>query len=183
MPAYFMLSCYGKLPGTRAQVAIITHVEPSWIAGTRLSDVPEPVECEVVVGGEMVSMFRGGGLLMTERLVKELRQAGVDNLDVYEAVIRDPETGQTWTDYRAVNVVGVVSCADMARSGTSAAPGELIDVAFEGLVIDEKRARGALMFRLAEAVGGIVVHERVKDHLVKAGFSDLAFHDPGAWIG
>jgi hypothetical protein len=183
MPTYYMLSCYGTLPGTRAQVAVLGRVEPGWNFGARLTEVSEPVEAEMVKPGEMVSMFHGAGLLMTDPLVDALKEAGVDNLDTYQAVIRDPKSNRTWTNYKAVNIIGVVSCADMAKSNTTAPADELIDVPFEGLAIDDMRAGGALMFRLAEAVGGIVVHEKVRAHLQQAGFNDLRFHDPAVWVG
>jgi hypothetical protein len=184
MPAYYMLECYGKTPGTRAQVSIESDVKGGWKRGKRITaTVPDPVECEVVTKGEMVSMFKGAGLLMIDTLVEALRAAGVDNLDVYTAIIRHPNTGETWTNYKAVNIIGIVSCADMAQSNTPAATGELIDVPFDGLVIDEQRTGGALMFRLAEAIGGIVIHEKVKQRLEDTGFDDLSFEDPKDWIG
>ena len=51
------------------------------------------------------------------------------------------------------------------------------------LVIDESRTHGELMFRLAESVTGVVVHEKVKSHLEEAGFDDLTSVDPAEWIG
>jgi hypothetical protein len=179
-----MLECYGAVPGTRAQVAVVSDVQGGWKLGRRFTTpVPNPVECEVVSSGVMVNLFQGAGLLMSERLVKALQEAGVDNLDVYPAVIRNTRTGETRNDYRAVNIIGMVSCANMAESNTPAAAGDLIDVPFDGLVIDEDRTGGALMFRLAEAIAGIVVHEKVKKHLEAAGFDDLSFEDPKEWIG
>jgi hypothetical protein len=35
------------------------------------------------------------------------------------------------------------------------------------------------MFRLAEAVGTVLVHQRVRDRLLGLGFDDLEFDSPG----
>jgi hypothetical protein len=184
MASYYMLKCYGEVPGASADVTIETDIDAGWFTGSRLTEpVPDPVECEVIEDGEMVSMFDGGGLLMTDRLVQAFRDAGVDNLDDYNAIVRNPESGQTWTNYRAVNIVGVISAVDLAKSHPLERAGDLIDVPFEGVSIDEQKAGGMLMFRLAESVAGIVVHERVKAHLERAGFRDLHFLDPSIWLG
>jgi hypothetical protein len=188
MASYYMLACYGTPPGNRAQVAVVPVRRQEWDAGRRFAKpVTEPVRATVINRGPMVSMFHGGGLLMTDKLVQALREAGVDNLDTYAAEIVNPRTKETWTNYLAVNIVGAVSAADMAKSATGPmmeddlSPG-LIDVPFEGVVIDEKRAGGMLMFRLAEAINSIVVHDNVKRQLEASGFEDLTFVEPEEWV-
>lgn len=186
MAKYYMLECYGKGPGRRAQVEVITDIDGGWKRGRRFPAPPaEPVEFEVFVPGDMVSMFKGAaGLLMRDSLVEALLAVGVDNLDIYDAIVRTESGDRTWTNYKAVNIIGVVACADMAKFGTSAPEGELIDVFFDGLVIDERKiGEGKLMFRLAEAIAGIVIHEKVKNYLEEHGFDDLSFEAPEDWIG
>jgi len=51
------------------------------------------------------------------------------------------------------------------------------------LTIDESKTRGALMFRLAEAVNGIVVHKSVKNAIEAAGVDTLTFIPPEEWVG
>jgi hypothetical protein len=184
MSSYYMLDSFGSGPEGEAQVAIVSTLSESWFAGSRFTKpVPDPVECEVVRGGDMISMFHGAGLLMRDDLLEAMREAGVDNLDVYNAIIRREKTGETWTNYKAVNVIGVVSAANMDESKTPGRTTDLITVPFESLVIDESKTGGALLFRLAEAVGGLVVHESVKEHLEAAGFDDLSFTEPEEWVG
>ena len=43
--------------------------------------------------------------------------------------------------------------------------------------IDETKTHDALFFRLAESTNAIIVHEQVRDHLLKKGFTDLAFYE------
>lgn len=131
-------------------------------------------------GPELPEYFKGTIPLFRDDLVEAMRTAGVDNLDTYAVALSDPDTGRKHSHYKAVNIVGVVSAADMGASkATVHTGGAVIDVEFDGLVLDEERPRGALIFRLAEATGTILVHERLKDHLLAKGFDKLEFLPPG----
>lgn len=61
--------------------------------------------------------------------------------------------------------------------------GPMVSVDFDSLAIDAARARGALMFRLAESVSGIVVHESVRKAVEAAGIDSLSFTVPADWAG
>ena len=127
----------------------------------------------------MPSLFKGRVPIFSDALIAALRSAGVDNLDTYEARIFDPDSGQWHTNYKAVNVLGLVSAADMAKSTAIVHDGiPLVDVSFDRLVIDTQRARGWLMFRLAENNSAIIVHEKVKQAVLAAGIRDLEFFKP-----
>jgi hypothetical protein len=117
-----------------------------------------------------------GGMLsnrvpvMSHLLVKALEEAGVSNLQLFAAEVTSRVDGTIWNDYYAVNVVGLVSCADLAKSEYTTImdrPGEgaLPLMAFQDLKIDATRAEGWLLFRLAEDPGTIVVADRVVEHL------------------
>jgi hypothetical protein len=116
--------------------------------------------------------------LFRDDLIASLRACGVDNLDLYAATVSDPEDGTVHENYKAVNILGLVAVADLqaSRYVTHGAP--VADVDFDALVVDESKARGLLMFRLAESVNAVLVHEKVKDRLTQAGFDDLAFNIP-----
>jgi len=166
----------------------------SWISGRYIDvPVPQPLEFEVEIDeddrepeepGQLLEMYDYGVVLMTERLVNALREAGVDNLQAFDAVIRDPRTNRVVTDYKVVNVVGVIAAADMGKSKLYEPPdgAPLIDVSFDSLAIDEKRAGGQLLFRLAESLSAIIVHDRVKQHLLARGFDMLTFRDPAKYV-
>jgi hypothetical protein len=73
----------------------------------------------------------------------------------------------------------LIAAADMQKSQWSAPDGiPLIDVAFDRLVIDPAKAADLLFFRLAENNAAVIVHERLRDHLIRAGFTELEFHHP-----
>ena len=112
-------------------------------------------------------------------LIDALHEAGVDNLDMYDAVLIDPDNGARHTTHKVVNIIGAISAADMAKSDAILhTGGPIIDADFDSLTVDEKRARGALLFRLAESTNAILIHETVRDLLLAKGFTNLAFYEP-----
>lgn len=132
-------------------------------------------------GPYMPSYMRDSIPLFREDLIAALREAGVTEFDTYDAVVEDPERpAQPHTNYKAVNVIGLIGAADLAQSEYTAHPGGPVgDVDFDNLVIDDSKARGRLMFRMAESTNIIMVHRRVRDHLLAKGFDDLDFYEPG----
>jgi hypothetical protein len=114
--------------------------------------------------------------LMSERLIDTLRGAGVDNLQLFDAVIVNSKTGEEIHGYKVVNILGLVSAADPSASKSR----PLAHVRFfETLVIDEARARGQLMFRLAESLTDIVVAEKVAKRVMDGKFVDVVLEEVG----
>jgi hypothetical protein len=184
---YYMLGCFGPRDRDRTTVGDILNTKLSWQRGRRF-EVPPPtpvlVDLDPNFPGVMVPMFDSGILLFTKAMITAFEDAGVDNLDYYDAVVRDPATGRKYDEYRAVNIIGVVAAADLAKSTWTAPSGSpIVDVDFDSLTLDENKIRGPLMFRLAECITGIVVHEQVKRGLEQAKIPYLDFTDPGNWIG
>lgn len=178
------MSCEGIEPA--ADVQLVTEwAGPAWMTGQMIREpVPNPVVFEVDedYDGELLPMYDDSILLMRDDLLASLSAAGVDNLQTFPAVVRGPGS-QTHSNYKAVNIVGLISCANMDSSvrvpGTES---DLIDVDFESLVIDEERTGGALLFRLAEAVNAIVVHRAVRER-VEAAIPGMTFYESGEWAG
>jgi hypothetical protein len=122
--------------------------------------------------------------LMRQDLLDALAAAGVDNLQLFDAVLQDPQAAREHRDFKAVNVVGVASAADMEKSvmlGTS--DSTMIDADFDQLVFDEKRPGGLFLFRLAENVSAIVVHEKVKHMIEERNIPGMTFYASGQWSG
>lgn len=111
-------------------------------------------------------------------LIAALEEFGVNNLVKYPVSITDPDDGMVYTNYKAVNIIGVVSAADMNKSKYKLNDDiPLIDVAFDELVLKENDSQDLLMFRLAESLTTILVHESVRDYLLKKGFIHGKFDD------
>lgn len=122
--------------------------------------------------------------LMTQRLVAAIQEAGVNNLQTYPTRITNPQSGTPADYYLAVNVVGLVAAADLTESETDPDSEErLLSVDFHSLTVDPQKARDALMFRLAENVSAVLVHERVREHVEAKGITTLTWFEPEEWAG
>jgi hypothetical protein len=122
--------------------------------------------------------------VMREDIIEALRKTGVDNIEYFDAILENPLTGQQLLNYKAFNIIGVVAAADMDASelmGTSNS--RMGDVDFHALTLDESRIGGQLLFRLAEKLGAIVVHESVRKAIEAAGIPGFVFYCPGEWSG
>jgi hypothetical protein len=89
----------------------------------------------------------------------------------------------TYKDYLAFNIIGVIAAADLSKSEYHAWDESKVALDFNSLVIDEIKTRNALIFRLAEATNGIVIHESVKKAIEAAGINTLTFISPEEWVG
>lgn len=161
-----------------------------WRKGARLPKteiIPDPIKFSLEPlnphssddSPHMPSYFRAAAPIFSDALIKALHACGVDNLDTYNVAIRDPDSGAVHSDYKAVNIIGLIAAVDMKKSkATVNANGPaLIDVDFDGLAIDNGKAQHHLLFRLAESSNAIIAHECVRDYLLKQGFTDLAFYE------
>ncbi|VAW85321.1 hypothetical protein MNBD_GAMMA16-323, partial [hydrothermal vent metagenome] len=54
--------------------------------------------------------------LWRDDFIAALKECGTYNFDLYEVAIRDPDDGTVHTNYKAVNVLGLVVAADMDKS-------------------------------------------------------------------
>lgn len=182
-----MLGCFGPLDRDRASLGNVPDFEDvSWIRGERIdAELPVPIEIDLDTeeGDVLVPMFDEGILLMSLPMIAALHEAGVDNLQLFDVVIHDRGSGRDYMDFKAVNIVGTIACADLEGSDYESFGEPIIDVDFDSLAIDPSRTGGALMFRLAECLTGIVVHERVKQQLEQNGIEYLYFLPPREWVG
>lgn len=159
--------------------------DDSWTMGQRFSVEPEtPIEIEIITGHEKATLlpYFGTPPLMSNALYELLLGVGVDNLDVYDAVIRSEDGSVEFADYKAFNLIGLVSAAGPGTKYDTSNASRLIDASIESLSIDAARARGALMFRLAEYAGAVVVHRSVKEAIEAAKIPFIAFREPEEFI-
>ena len=101
--------------------------------------------------------------LMSRRFITLLQEAGVDNLQILPAVIESETDGTVWDQYVAVNVLGAIACADLAKSTYSELmPGSYM---FDELAIKADKAKGSLLFRLQEDKATMIIHKSVGKYL------------------
>ena len=185
--SYYMLGCFGPLDQDSTEIHRIPKLDGvSWLKGARISaPVPRPIRLylDPEQPGILLPMYYKGVLVFSDAMIAALQGAGVDNLELFEAVLVNPFQGKEHTDYKVANIVGVIAAADLAKSKHIAYGAPLFDVDFDSLFIDESKSRGALMFRLAENITGIVIHEQVKKSLEKAQIPYLNLTLPEKWLG
>jgi hypothetical protein len=122
--------------------------------------------------------YFGSSRLMHKSLVDVIQTAGVDNLEVFPAIVTWPEKDWVIDDYVVVNIVGLISCAVKDQSDTT----PLADVDyFHSITIDPARTNNMLIFRLAESQIEVLVHEQVAD-AIKAGNFEGVVLEPIAEI-
>src|SRR5205809_3545758 len=110
--SYYVMGCEGLFPAT------MIGNEPElprgpWMTGqliTYTDEIREPLVFELDPGypGPLRPMYKADAPLMREDLLKALAEAGVDNLQPFPALLRDPTSGEEHSNYKAVNVVGVI---------------------------------------------------------------------------
>jgi hypothetical protein len=156
----------------QSQVWKLPLLRVSWISGARhVKHIPTPIEAHL--NPEFSSVLHDAYHefipIWSNRLISALRQAGVDNIDTYDAVIRDPRIDLVTTDFKAVNIIGLVDCVDMNLSRYDPRS-ERGAREFIKMVIDPKKARGLKIFRLLERPTVVIIDQSVKEAINAAPF-------------
>ena len=134
-------------------------------------ELPYRFEMSVDEGEEpVIHAWYPGSNIMQQSMVDALHAAGVDNLQVFPAEVKREGSGDDVPGFVVVNIVGAVACADMSKSNAQ----PLADVSyFRDLVIDAKKTRDLLLFRVAESSMLVLVHEKVATQLKAATLAGL----------
>lgn len=189
---YYVLDCLEPLsPNGEALLEVHNTFRVGairlWKSGARhRTPVPQPIEMvfDTFRGydGPPVEMLDLGIPIMSARLAGALTDAGVDNIDFYDVALRHRETGIQHA-YKAYNIIGLVSAADLGNSEWLGGSNEQrIDMPLTTLAIDKNACADHRLFRLAENVNAIVVRQDVREILEKSGFPSLRFKRPEDWM-
>jgi len=185
--AYFILENPVGPGNSRADFMPYNDFFESWISGAKFNtDPPDPIKLVWNPENEhgiRKALYTSNVVLMLKDLVSALINTGVDNLDVYPVIVRSSINGDVCEDYLAVNIIGVISAANMEESEVIDEGGGISDVLFGSLVVDENKADGHLLFRLAESANAVVIHESVMNYLEQAGDFGLSFTEPELFCG
>lgn len=142
-----------------------------------MSAPPSPLQINLWErgGSGMAEMFLDSIPLFRKDFVAAMMECGIDNVQTFPATLTSPE-GQFPDAYYAVNILGLVKCADLEKSVYEDITGTgIIAMSFRELIIDSRAASGGMFFRLAEAVASIVAHESVRAHMEQKGFKHLCW--------
>lgn len=157
-----------------------------WYGGRRFQKQPqEPVVVKIQPNNERSELlpYFGTATLMRNDFYQALRETGVDNIDVYEAIIQSKDGDIAYKGYKAFNLIGLIRAADLGRTDFNDPPASrLIDASIKKLEIDLTKTNGLLMFRLAEYVGAVLVHEKVKESIEAKRFPNVRFTLPRDFV-
>jgi hypothetical protein len=154
-----------------------------WIGGIQFDRaVPrETLVLDPACGTQLPDIFDTTIPLFSERLLRYLRDNGVENIDAYPMLLRQRDTGELIEGYHAINVIGCVDAVDLGASVYRSRFGKPY---FTGaVVIDEARCKGFEVFRLLHGPGFIVVNERVAGILSKGAFKALLLQPTSDYTG
>lgn len=177
-PMYYVMRCEGDAP---IQVLDETpdHDDAPWAHGGPVSfGVDEPLEYTLDSNrpGNLQPLYSGEEVpLIREDLLVALKAAGVDNLELFDAIVRDPVTGTEHTCYKAFNILGLVRVADLFASKLS--DDGFLKV-YEGPISDKAKSAQILLFRPAESVNLIIVADKVRKEVLHHKVPGMEFYDP-----
>jgi len=161
-------------------------IDDDWLYGARFVEPPStPIEVCIIPGYEKADLmdYFGTPQIMSDKFHQVLVNAGVDNLDVYNAILTSENSKIQYRGFKAFNVIGLVSATDFKKTVFSSHNKSLsIDASIDRLAIDSTKAAGRLLFRLAEYSGAIIVSEVLKQALEKHNFLHIVFTDPKDFI-
>lgn len=149
--------------------------DSSFLAGSVISKELPPLVFEVnFPKNKKLPHFFGDEVpLVSKAFLEALKNSGVENFQSFPAKVINPDTGQSWEDYFAFNVIGLVKAADMEKSDFDTlmdGDDEGIEaplVAFRDVVLEKAKIKGMHLFRMAESPVALIISEKVLDFLAK----------------
>lgn len=109
--------------------------------------------------------------IFSNQFIEALRNGGVDNIQTFPAIIAG-EDGSEWSNYQAVQIIGLVRCANLDESDYQIIAPAVDDSMpslcdFDELEIDREKVPADLkIFRLAEQPSLILINEPLLDWLL-----------------
>jgi hypothetical protein len=107
-------------------------------------------------------------------LKNALTKFGVDNIQYFPVVIRNQNNSELKSGYWIANIIGLIECVDKDKSVIEPRPSG-IGGYLHSFEIDEKRVKGASIFRLAEAPTLVIVADKLANYLAESGTVGVRF--------
>jgi len=115
-------------------------------------------------GDRLRDFLHSDYMLMSGKFLDLVKKSGVDNLQIFPAIIKSTEDGHVRENFFGVNILGLVSCADLSKSRYD----EMMSgyYCFDELAIDvNKIPQGLLMFRLKEHAPTVIIHHDIGQYI------------------
>ena len=156
-----------------------------WMRGQKFkTQVAEPVLITAKEGFDKGTLmtFYGAPTIMRLDLYEAILSAGADNIEAWSAVVQKADGTLLSDQYVAFNVVGLVSAAGPATTFAAENPSRWIDASVESLDLEPRATHDLFVFRLAESINTVVVHENVKAAVEAQGIPNVQFIDPPDYL-
>lgn len=161
---------------------LLVNPRQGWHSGEVLSDPPiETIEIEATqhfgYQGAPPDYYDDSISLMSPRLLAVLHRVGINNIQVFPAVICYRGTGEKHDMY-AFNILGCISVVDLENSNIVNSDGQLLyNCAIDGFTINTSKTNrmDLHIFRLAENVMITLVSDILKNAIEQAGINTFAF--------
>jgi len=117
--------------------------------------------------------------LIRNDLLEGLLEAGVDNIQTFDALIHHPELGEIQGKYLAFNILGIIATSSEAAEVMQ----HYVELEFEtdeisGIQSDFSMIPDELLIaRFADRMGRIIVSDRLKQHITIGTEDGLVFFD------
>ncbi|WP_445456421.1 hypothetical protein [Flavobacterium sp. HNIBRBA15423] len=155
--------------------------EDDWMFGQPFTVAPEePIFVAIREDNENLTPlnFYKDPPVATKAFIDALVEAGVNNIVTYDVLLRSRTNPSITIDgYKAINIIGWVKAAGPGTVYLT--DSRIADASMKNVELEPRSIKGLYMFRLAQSMRTIVVHEKVKQHLEAKGFEDLIFTEPG----
>lgn len=156
----------------------------SFTDGKPLDDDEEPGELPIHIGVDYFHNYKGkprelydlGVCIISPRVKIVFDALGIDNILYFPAVLHISPLNIE-VNYFVFKIIGLVS-ATAAKFNLKGWPVRAVadwDAREFNLSLDTSKTNNRLIFRLAESITTIVVHQKVKDAMESAGIDTLAF--------
>ena len=126
------------------------------------------------VNGSFPTFYESPAVIGKKEFYQDLREIGIDNIEVHDVEIRDKVNNKTIGGYLLLNIIGRVNCAVLDQSDLKTlGPGMNV---IDDLVIDTSKIPSGLdLFLEANDTDNIIISERVYNHLQGKGYTDIYF--------
>lgn len=155
-----------------------------WISGQRFENehFTKPIYLDPEYGQEHIDLYSTSVPVMSNRLIEQLRNLGVTNLDTYPALLKDKKSEAEFNGYSLVNVIGQVDAIDHAKSVGKKRPGRK-QFRYSKLVLDEEKVEGQKLFRLQQIPSHIVVSEEIASCLKNSALRGVLIQELSEFSG
>jgi hypothetical protein len=155
--------------------------ESDFIDGLSLADrdMELPIRVDITSKNRNVPGMFYFPFTLRDDLIADILEFGVNNLELYDAILVDEARNQTWDDFKVCNIIGLLDIFDLQKSElheNSPSDGPYL---FNEIAINQNKSVGHHIFRPFGRQSQVMVSEALKNHLESKGKYDfLSFIPP-----